>query len=168
MQNDAKRYYDFFYLGGPNESYAFVTENEIYYEAKFKPSNYLFSNLKDVEINVFEFVIDIAIPSKNGKFPSDSKIPETISLLIRDFFKKNSNKAILYICDSSDSKQSARKRKFDNWVQLFKGNEFFKVDAEIIDNAKNKIYSSLIIKADNPHFNAIIKYFGSLSSENSK
>ena len=32
MQNDAKRYYDFFYLGGPNESYAFVTENEIYYE----------------------------------------------------------------------------------------------------------------------------------------
>ena len=74
----------------------------------------------------------------------------------------------MYICDSSDSKQSARKRKFDNWVQLFKGNEFFKIDAEIIDNAKNKIYSSLIIKADNPHFNAIIKYFGSLSSENSK
>ena len=30
MQNESKKHYDFFYLGGINESYAFVTENEVY------------------------------------------------------------------------------------------------------------------------------------------
>lgn len=168
MQSESKRHYDFFFLGGVNESYVFVTENEVYYEAKFKQSNYLFRGLKEFDIDVFEFVIDVAIPSKVGKLPSDSKIPETISLLIRDFFNKSSQNAILYICDSSDSRQAARKRKFDKWVEYFKGDEFIKVDSEILDIGKNKIYSSLIIKSGNPFFSDVIKYFGKLGSENSK
>lgn len=168
MQSESKKHYDFFYLGGANESYAFVTENEVYYEAKFKPSNYLFSGLQEFNIDVFEFVIDVAIYSKDGKLPSDSKIPETISLLIKDFFNQNSRNAILYICDSSDSRQAARKRKFDKWVEYFKGDEFIKVDSEILDGNNNKIYSSLIIKTENRFFSEVIKYFGKLGSENSK
>jgi hypothetical protein len=113
-------------------------------------------------------VIDVAFSSKGGKLPSDSKIPETISLLIKDFFNKNSRNTILYICDSSDSRQAARKRKFDKWVEYFKGDEFIKVDSEIFDGDNNKIYSSLIIKTENPFFSEVIKYFGKLGSENSK
>ena len=168
MQNESKKHYDFFFLGGINESYAFVTENEVYYEAKFKQSNYLFRGLKELDIDIYEFVIDVAISSKDGKIPSDSKIPETISILIKDFFKKNSKNAILYICDSSDFRQAARKRKFDKWVDFFKGDEFIKVDSEILDGDNNKIYSSLIIKTENPFFAEVIKYFSKLGSENSK
>jgi hypothetical protein len=51
---------------------------------------------------------------------------------------------------------------------MFKGDEYFKIDAEIFDNEQNRIFSSLIIKIDNPNFNEIIKYFGSLSSKYSK
>lgn len=168
MQSESKKHYDFFYLGGINESYAFVTKNEVYYEAKFKQSNYLFGGLKEFNIDIFEFVIDVAISPKGEKLPSDSKIPETISLLIKDFFNRNSRNAILYICDSSDSRQAARKRKFDKWVEYFKGEEFIKVDSEIFDGDNNKIYSSLIIKTENPFFSEVIKYFGKLGSENSK
>lgn len=168
MQNQPKNHYDFFYLGGIIESYAFVTENEVYYEAKFKQSNYIFGGIKELDFDVFEFVIDVAIYPLDRKNPSDSKIPETISELIMDFFNKNSKNAILYICDSSDSKQAARKRKFDKWVEYFKGDEFIKVDTEISDGENNKIYNSLIIKSENPFFTEIIKYFGKLGSENSK
>ena len=160
--------YDYEFQEGIDKSYFFETRNGYFYQINFKESNYLFSDFEEINTNLFEFVLDLIYPEKNSKIVLDNLIPATIAAIFRDFFSKNGHDSVIYIIDSSDSRQAARKRKFDNWVQLFKGDDFFKLDAEIIDNNKNKIFSSLIIKADNPHFNAIIKYFGSLSSENSK
>jgi Family of unknown function (DUF6169) len=163
-----KNYYDFEFQGGNDKSYFFETKNGYFYQIKFKESSYLFSPIKTISLNSFEFVIDLVYPQGNSKVILDSVIPYTIAAIFKDFFKLNGLGTVVYIIDSSDSRQSARKRKFDSWVELFKGDEYFKVDAEIIDLEKNKIYSSLIIKTDNPNFNEIIKYFGSLPSKYSK
>jgi hypothetical protein len=158
--------YEFEYVAGLNHSYIFKTTNEVIFEIKFKPSNYIFGYSEIININAFE--LGIVILEGGRKVGIDIKIPTTIAEIVFDFFSKKLEDVIVYICDSFDSRQLARKRKFDSWVDYFKGTDYFKVDAEIIDNDKNKIYSSLILKSDHPNFREIIKYFGSLSSTYSK
>lgn len=164
--NQFENYYDFEFAGGVSHSYIFKTINEVVFEIKFKPSDYIFGYSEVISNNAFELGI-VILEGKIGA-GKDDKIPSTIAEIVFDFFSKKSDDVIIYICDSSDSRQLARKRKFDSWVEYFKGSDYFKVDAEIIDIEKNKIYSSLILKSDNPNFREIIKYFGSLSSKYSK
>lgn len=170
MQNkfSIKNCYDFEFQEGKDKSYFFETINGYFYQIKFKESSYIFSGLISVRPNSYEFVIDFLNPLNNSKIVFDGLIPSTIAAIYKDFFDRFGRSAVVYIIDSSDSRESARKRKFDRWVEIFKGDEYFKIDAEIVDNEKNRIYSSLIIKTDNPNFNEIIKYFGSLSSTYSK
>jgi hypothetical protein len=164
--NQSENYYEFEFVGGVNYSYLFETINEVVFEIKFKPSDYVFEYSENINNSAFE--LGIVILEGGRKVGMDNKIPTTIAEIIFDFFSKKSEDVIIYICDSSDSRQLARKRKFDSWADYFKGKDYFKVDAEIIDAEKNKIYSSLILKSDNPNFRDIIKYFGSLSSTYSK
>lgn len=163
-----KDFYDFEFQDGKDKSYFFETKNGYLYQIKFKESSYIFSDLISVRPNSYEFVIDLVNIIDSSKIVFDSLIPNTIVEIYKDFFERFGRSTVVYIIDSSDSRESARKRKFDRWVEMFKGDEYFKIDAEIIDNENNRIYSSLIIKTDNPNFNEIIKYFGSLSSKYSK
>lgn len=164
--NQFENSYEFEFVGGVNHSYLFETINEVVFEIKFKPSDYIFEFSENINNSAFE--LGIAILEGGRKVRMDNKIPTTIAEIVFDFFSKKLEDVIIYICDSSDSRQLARKRKFDTWADYFKGTDYFKVDAEIIDVEKNKIYSSLILKSDNPNFREIIKYFGSLSSTYSK
>lgn len=166
VNSQFENYYEFEFVGGINHSYLFETINEVVFEIKFKPSDYIFGYSESIKNNAFE--LGIIILEEGRKVGKDDRIPTTIAEIVFDFFSKKSEDIIIYICDSSDSRQLARKRKFDSWADFFKGTDYFKVDAEIIDNEKNKIYSSLILKSDNQNFREIIKYFGSLSSKYSK
>lgn len=163
-----KDFYDFEFQDGKDKSYFFETKHGYLYQIKFKESSYIFSDLISVRPNSYEFVIDLVNIIDSSKIVFDSLIPNTIAEIYKDFFERFGRSTVVYIIDSSDSRESARKRKFDRWVEMFKGDEYFKIDAEIIDNENNRIYSSLIIKTDNPNFNEIVKYFGSLSSKYSK
>ncbi|TAE21651.1 MAG: hypothetical protein EAZ91_24970 [Cytophagales bacterium] len=64
---------------------------------------------------------------------------------------------MLYICDSSDGKQAARKRKFDDWFGYFNQVEFTKHDFPITD-IKDGItyYNSVILKNSNPYLEEIL------------
>ena len=163
-----KDFYEFQYQEGKDKSYFFETNNGYFYQIKFKESSYIFSDLISVRPNSYEFIIDFLNHSNSSKIVFDSLVPNTIAAIYKDFFDRFGRSTVVYIIDSSDSRESARKRKFDRWVEMFKGDEYFKIDAEIFDNEQNRIFSSLIIKIDNPNFNEIIKYFGSLSSKYSK
>jgi hypothetical protein len=170
MQNkfSIKNCYDFEFQDGKDKSYIFETKNGFLYQIKFKESSYIFSDLISVKHNSYEFVIDLVNHLNGSKIVFDGFIPNTIAAIYKDFFDRFGRSSVVYIIDSSDSRETARKRKFDRWVEMFQGDEYVKIDAEIIDDEKNRIYSSLIIKTDNPNFNEIIKYFGSLSSKYSK
>jgi hypothetical protein len=75
---------------------------------------------------------------------------------------------VVYICDSSDLKQSVRKRKFDQWVEYFKGQEFAKVNSTINDLDGRVYHNALIIRRDNPHYIEITEAFIKLAEEQDK
>jgi hypothetical protein len=165
IQNNS---YPFFFLGGQNSSYVFVTDLKISYEIKFKSSSYLFDNRLDFKISVHEFVIEVAI-NPTGKRPAlDARIPYTIASIFIDFFEKDNEQAIVYICDSSDIRQEARRRKFNQWVELFKGNHFIKVDTEIVESPIITYHNSITLRADNPRRGTIVDAFIELANDYKK
>lgn len=168
LEEIQKDSYPFFFLGGQNSSYVFVTDLKISYEIKFKSSSYLFSDRLDFDLSVHEFVIEVAINPTGKRPPLDTKIPYTIASIFIDFFKKDNQQAIVYICDSSDIRQEVRRRKFNQWVELFKGDDFVKVDTEIIESPVITYHNSIILRADNPRREIIVDVFKELANDHKK
>lgn len=98
--------------------------------------------------------------STNQRPVLDKRVAVTIANIVADFYKSQSEAVSLYVCDSSDGRQAARKRKFDEWFSYFNQTEFIKHDLPVTD-AKDGItyYNSIILKADNPHRQSIIAAF---------
>ncbi len=160
--------YDFSFIGGINNSYVFLTENDITYQVKFKDSSYLFHGRLDFDVQAFEMVIEIQDNPNKIKPPLDSKMPITISTIFKDFCEKFNERVIVYICDSSDIRQEARRRKFNQWVDQFKGDDYIKLDTAIEENSKITYHSSVIVRNDNPFKMQIFDAFLNLARENDK
>lgn len=80
--------YNYLFFGGINNSYAFVTDNQINYEVKFKDSSYLFDGRLEYFVKAFEFVLEIEENPDNLRPPLDPKIPHTVAAIFRDFLRK--------------------------------------------------------------------------------
>ncbi len=162
-------HYNYFFEGGQNNSYFFETNEEIVYEIVFKPTPYLFE-LKNTEIleNTFEFSILLKY-NPNTKLPSNDKtIGATVVAIFVDFYSQKSKAISVYICESSDGKELARKRKFDQWFTEYNDETFIKVDKNLIDNNNNLFPVSLIISKLNPFEQEIFSAFVHLSLHNQK
>ena len=151
--------YDFDFIGGEFNKYLFETINNVNYEVKFKPFFYLFDPDSVYSNHTFEFGMDVLLSPLAKLPPPDSLIPITIANIFLDFFDRIDEPLVIYICDSSDSKQLARQRKFNTWFSEFKRPEFFKVEANLLDKNGEPIPSSLILKISNPFFMQIIEEF---------
>ena len=161
--------YKFFFEDGFYNSYFFETNDEIIYEVNFKPTPYLFGDEKSFFSDlIFEFSILVEF-NPNHKLPAlDSKIGQTIALIFNDFYLKKGNSMSIYICDSSDDKQSIRKRKFDIWFTRYNDVRFFKIDKVLIDNHKKRFPISIILSDSNPYRNEIIDSFTSMIVQNNE
>jgi Family of unknown function (DUF6169) len=147
--------YEYRFIGGVNNTYAFKTDNGISYEVKFVPSGYIFEKGHPAYDFTFEFVI-LVVENNTGKNPPlDRKLPHTTAYIFQDFFREYRNVGV-YICDSSDDKQAFRFRKFNNWFELFKGTAYRKFDAFFVDNDGTDIYTSLIMRMDNPNYKVVV------------
>ncbi len=147
--------------GGPTNSYFFVTQHGLIYEVKFKPSDYLFADYPTFHDAVFELVIEVAESTSGQRIPPDSLIAATIARIFLEFFQDR-NRVIVYICDSSDARESARYRKFNSWFEQFQVNLFLKVDVHLTDRTST-IYTSLILHRDNPNLSLIIEAFNEIT-----
>jgi Family of unknown function (DUF6169) len=146
--------------------YAFTTRHKARYIVKFKPSFYAFAAYPLVANNVYEFVIAL-VEKPPIILPPDERILPTISKIADDFFNTN-EKVVIYICDDSDGKGNARKRKFDGWFWYFRGNGYRKFD-QSFEEADGYIYNaSIIYKMSNPYKYDIIKAFDELADEYKK
>lgn len=118
--------YDFTLEGESATVYAFTTINGVFYEVRFKPSGYVFSEYswKDT---VFEIVIDLVFAPDSTIIPPDRSVQATVIRIIADFFMVH-ERVVLYICDDSDSRELARKRKFDTWYARYGTRLFAKYD----------------------------------------
>lgn len=161
--------YKFIFSGGINNSYFFETNNGIIYQITFKPTPYLFSReITKLSECVFEFSILIEF-NPNEKLPAnDLKIGLTSAAIFNDFYFKKGDAITIYICDSSDSKQAIRKRKFDIWFSQYNDIRFFKIDKTLIDKDKKRFPISLIMTDSNPYRNEIIDSFTKLVIDNNE
>ena len=165
---DVQDNYEFTFAGGNYNSYFFATDSKIVYEVKFRDTAYIFNGYLDFNIQAFEMIIQVEL-NPTGKNPSlDPKVSHTISIIFKDFFQKLPEQVIVYICDSSDARQLVRKRKFDRWIDLFKGEDFSKVNSTIIDIQGRIYYNALIIKRSHPHYIVITEAFIKLAEEQDK
>jgi Family of unknown function (DUF6169) len=106
--------YPFDYLGGENNVYFFVTQNNIAYEVKFKPFSYLFKD-KLFSSYTYEFVIEVYSNPTGHTPPFDGLMGVTIAAIFDEFYALQTESITIYICDTSDSKHWARQRKFSAW-----------------------------------------------------
>ena len=157
-------HYNYFFEGGQNNSYFFETNEGIIYEIVFKSTPYLFE-LENTEIleNTFEFSILLKY-NPNSKLPSnDKKIGATVVAVFIDFYSRRNKAISVYICESADGKELARKRKFDQWFREYNNDTFIKVDKNLVDKNNNLFPVSLIILKSNPYEEEIFKAFVQLS-----
>ncbi len=93
----------------------------------------------------------------------DPLIPPTIAGILLQFFEQN-ERILVYICESSDGRAAARKRKFDGWFEAHEGSRFSKVDLKLIDTTGEKYLTTLIVRLDNPNLAEVTLAFMQLIS----
>ncbi len=153
--------YDFIFFKDENNTYAFVTNQLVVYEVKFKASNYIFEEYSSKIQNTYEFVIEVA-ENPSSKEPSlDERIPSTISSIFQDFFTLKET-VVVYICDDADSRGRARNRKFNQWFEQYNPLTFMKLDFAF-GTAEDKYFTTLIMRLDNPNMSEIVTSFQTLS-----
>ncbi len=139
-------------------SYRFQTDKGIYYNVEFSEGSFYFSYFPDY-LSVFEFSISVVTLGDNISPPLDHRIESTVVSILETFLLNHEN-SIIYTCETLDSRQKARHRKFDIW---FKQNiksipELEKYDA-FITYEELEIISSLIVHKRNPFKDELIKIF---------
>ncbi|MBO0940012.1 hypothetical protein J2I47_25935 [Fibrella sp. HMF5335] len=149
----------------PNKTdlYEFVTDSFVAYEVAFKPTPYLFDEGSAFSTFIVELVIRIGANSTNQYPPLDKRVATTIAAIVDDYYQTRPETIALYVCDSSDGRQAARKRKFEDWFRYFNQAEFIKHDLPVTDQKDGVVYyNSIILKANNPFLSEIISEFDTL------
>lgn len=160
--------YDFFLSETDDSIYGFTTLNFIDYQVKFKNTSYLFDGYLNKNIAAYEMVIQVAYNPTSQRPPLDPRVAVTVAAIFYDFMNRNNEQVVVYICDSSDSKQAARHRKFLQWFDLFGSLDFVKINANIIDHKLVVYYTSLIIHKSNPKRILLTEAFIALTDDQQK
>ena len=145
-----------------NLSFEFVTHAGITYKIYFLKASHLFADYQQIKCPVYEINF---IPIDGNPFNniSDQKIGATIQLVLSLFFENIRNVAI-YVCESLDNRQIARKRKFDAWFDLYNNGSFIKengtayIDGDII-------FNSILIHKQNEQIHELIRAFRDLNEK---
>ncbi|MFN3851857.1 MAG: DUF6169 family protein [Spirosomataceae bacterium] len=157
--------YDFIFTGGENNIYVFETDKGIVYNVKFKPTDYFFPAGSLYNKHTFEFIIEVVINPSGRNPPQDKLTPSTISAIFEDFYRRNDRTITIYICDSSDSRQEARMKKFTIWYDAFNfDSRYFKIDIKLKDKVGIVYPISILLRTDNPHRLEIIEQFDKVIS----
>lgn len=163
MPNEEPPSYKFRLIGGHENLYKFETKNGVEYDVRFKPNADYVPPEEPWRDELYEIVIDVASAPDPARIPADRVIFPTIVVIIADFFA-NHQRVILYICDDSDSKELARKRKFDGWYARSGDFLFEKHDLPTVAIGPERYFASVFFRRDNPNRFAIIAAFDRLGA----
>jgi len=143
-------------------SYEFVTDQEVKYKIYFLDYGSVFNEYLSYNNSIYTFNIDII--ETNAEFiVTDERIGLTVVQVLKLFFAKIEN-VIIYVCDSIDDRQLARKRKFDFWFWKYSDGTIIKEDGiAVIEDVE--ILSSLLINKSNPHVKEVILAFKELNEK---
>lgn len=148
-----------------DNDYFFESEQGLQYEIYFVAAPFYFPENYSFKHSVFEFIIKPADNQKYLRPGRDSEIPLTIAAIFLDFFTSH-EKVVVFSCDTTDGKQAARHRKFNDWYLRFNDTSFLKYDGIIQDPINDTTYfMSLIIKSNNPFIHSIEAAFRELTDD---
>lgn len=141
-------------------TYQFITDQGIEYLMYFFDYSYMFEDYPLIAKNVYTFNIDVIDPNVN-RLMNDERIGLTVVEVI-SFFERLNNVAV-YICDSADDRQLARKRKFDLWFWKYNDGSIIKEDELALIEGVS-VYNTLLLHRDNEHFDEILLAFKALNA----
>ena len=145
--------YSYNYQGN---KYTFITDNSVVYSIEFTDGSFYFYDLPP-DILVFELNIKVLNVVDSIVQPYDKRIEATIVDILSNFFNNNKN-SLIYVCNNLDSRQQARYRKFDSWFNKNKVIQIEKYDVNVTIQ-DIQILASLILHAQNPHKDLLVKLF---------
>lgn len=141
-------------LGDANSFY-FTTNSGVTYNIGFVP-DYM---LADEDVYQF-YIIDV----EHKHAPNDPLVKQTILCVIEAFFKQEPN-VMLYICDTSDSRQGIRNRLFHLWFTEYDQNDKFTMINKDISFDGVIYYGSIILRKSHPFYEELIQKFQTLIDE---
>ena len=131
-------------------SYRFVTDNDVKLAVSFMYDDMI------IQEGAYQLII---ANLNNRKSPRDTKVKDTIMLIVEEFFDKN-QVALLYICSTGDGKQAMRSRLFGHWFEdsntklCYSTMSTSLVDADGVVNE-----ATIIVRNDNPNMIKLINEF---------
>ena len=120
----------------------------------------MFESYTNISCPVYSFNID-ALEGDPDNSQADDRVGLTISKIIKLFFREMNNVAV-YVCDSLDERQYARKRKFDIWFYLYNDGSLIKEDGLAVIEG-TEIYNAMILHKQNRQLTEIILAFKELN-----
>ena len=108
-----------------------------------------------MDSGVYQFFIENVDGCKNTL---STKVYQTIVVIIEEFFRENDS-AMLYICDTSDGKQSARDRLFSMWFHSYERHFNYTLSRVSIQIDGIYYYASLLISNSNPSYAEVLSAF---------
>lgn len=102
-----------------------------------------------------EIVIEVISAPNPLRIPADRFVFPTVVAIISEFFAVH-ERVILCTCDDSDSREMARKRKFDNWYNWLGNSAFEKYDLPTVAAGPERYFASVFFRRDNPNRLSII------------
>jgi hypothetical protein len=143
-------------------SYEFITDQKIRYKVYFLDYSYMFSDYPNIDSPFYSFNID-AIEGNPDNSSGDERVGLTILEIMKAFFDKIENVAI-YVCDSMDERQFARKRKFDHWFFMYNDGSLLKEDGLAIIEGM-EVYNAMLLHKKNKQLTDIILAFKDLNEK---
>jgi len=137
-------------LNPETSTYYFTTSNSVEYSLVFLDSLGYLQNTTTGHL--ISKVFSLNIDKLNGsKAVLDPDVKTTISCIVSYFFRDIEN-SLLYVCDYTDAKHEARKRKFNAWYNSSDNTDFKKLD-DCINTEDGEHNTSLIYNINNPFSN---------------
>lgn len=101
----------------------------------------------------------LSISNQNKVHASyDPDVKNTTLIIVEEFFSKNLD-GLLYLCDTSDSREAARNRLFLRWFEKYSEPDRFTIKTANAVVEGQGIYAAIIVENRNPLANAIIDDF---------
>ena len=144
-----------------NFSYQFITDAGAIYHVYFLDYSYMFEGYPKIAGNIYSFNIDVA--DGNADMSGiDERIGMSVVEIFRIFFSRVENVTV-YVCDSSDERHIARKRKFDFWFWKYNDGSIIKEDGvAVVEDVE--VLNSMLLHRNNPHCAEIIFAFKDLNA----
>ncbi len=142
--------------------YQFETSQNTTYVVNFVFRNGYFPENEFLEDNVY--LISFHTSSRSRKF--DQRIELTLVNIITEFFSRNPESGLIFLCDISNNLQRPRKITFNKWFK--KHNTWFEKHDFKIPGGDHEYLASLIVHQENPYKRIMLKECNKFVSEVSK